>query len=356
MKIIDNISKAGIDERAKLLKALNRVFETLEADSILKEEMQKMVEFYNTTSGNLSGLTKLINNAILLEPLTKLEGFQSTLNTLSTQWMVTEMLQAFKGMSSSTYYGSASILKAPQPKVHVSVRGENFKKQINNLTNDEIQEYLNKEEKIKKKAKHAKLLEMIKTKITKVVHKEVEKARIDLKIVLNTKGGGQFKKIQDAKHQVHKRQHTKKSKRLMELKNKRTNQYMWTISNRLRLKPISYVKIHPNLKPVVLIVYRANDRRNFQVHNPSKYTNFRVTELDELGLFIQKKKNKIVGKVMTSLGKRKRKHFKLEPEIIVLGLECNQILRENVSFVNNMVIEEPEYLMFFIDVLGELAF
>ncbi|GJY85369.1 hypothetical protein Tco_0499395 [Tanacetum coccineum] len=85
IKIIDSISKAGIDERSKPLKALNRVFETLEADSVLKEEMKKMVESYNTTSGNLSRLTELINNAKLPELLTKLEGFQSTLNTLSIQ-------------------------------------------------------------------------------------------------------------------------------------------------------------------------------------------------------------------------------------------------------------------------------
>ncbi|GJS70485.1 hypothetical protein Tco_0703326 [Tanacetum coccineum] len=84
-KTIDNISKARFDERAKLLKAINRVFETLKAESALKEEMKKMVKSYNTTSKNILGLTELINNAKLQELLTKLEGFQSTLNTLSTQ-------------------------------------------------------------------------------------------------------------------------------------------------------------------------------------------------------------------------------------------------------------------------------
>ncbi|GJV86886.1 hypothetical protein Tco_1530824 [Tanacetum coccineum] len=69
---------------------------------------------------------------------------------------------------------------------------------IYNLTNDEIQEYFYKEEEIKKKAEQAKLLEMTKTEIIKVVHKEAEKARIDPKIVLSAKGGEQFKKIQDA--------------------------------------------------------------------------------------------------------------------------------------------------------------
>ncbi|GJW44583.1 hypothetical protein Tco_0073382 [Tanacetum coccineum] len=85
MKTLDNICKASIDERAKLLKALNRVSETLKADSALKKEMKKIDQSYNTTFGNLLGLTEIINNAKLLKLLTKLEGFQSTLNTLSTQ-------------------------------------------------------------------------------------------------------------------------------------------------------------------------------------------------------------------------------------------------------------------------------
>ncbi|GJS02863.1 hypothetical protein Tco_0319371 [Tanacetum coccineum] len=75
MKTIDNISKSGIDERAIPLKDLNRFSETLEVNAALKEEMKKMAESYCTTSGNISGLTKHINNAKLLELLTKLEGF-----------------------------------------------------------------------------------------------------------------------------------------------------------------------------------------------------------------------------------------------------------------------------------------
>ncbi|GJZ38057.1 hypothetical protein Tco_0584248 [Tanacetum coccineum] len=84
-KIIDNISKAGVDERTKLLKALNKVSKTLEADSSLKKEMKKIAKSHNTTSGNLSSLIGLLNNAKLLEILTKMDAFHSTLNTLSTQ-------------------------------------------------------------------------------------------------------------------------------------------------------------------------------------------------------------------------------------------------------------------------------
>ncbi|GJZ67903.1 hypothetical protein Tco_0631143 [Tanacetum coccineum] len=48
--------------------------------------------------------------------------------------------------------------------------------------------------------------------------------------------------------------------------------------------------------------------------------------------------------------------MELEPEIKVHGLECNRSLLEGVPFVNNMVIEEPEYGIFFTDVFSDQAF
>ncbi|GJU83205.1 hypothetical protein Tco_1285570 [Tanacetum coccineum] len=101
----------------------------------------------------------------------------------------------------------------------------------------------------------------------------------------------------------------------MELRKKRLEQYMWTTSSRLRPEPITDVKIHPNSKPAVLTIYRANDGRNFQVHNPFKFADFRVTELDELGLVIRKKNNKIFGELMISLGKRYERLKKIPEEL-----------------------------------------
>ncbi|GJY92364.1 hypothetical protein Tco_0508146 [Tanacetum coccineum] len=160
------------------------------------------------------------------------------------------------------------------------------------------------------------------------------------------------------------------------------------MTNRIKSEPITDVRIHPNTKPIVASVFRNNDKRNFDVHNPFKFTNFRITELDELGPIIQKKKNSVVKDLMTYLSKRyeslkkihkglgiqsarpasvpeqassqtsgrKRKHMKLEPEVKVPGLECNRSLPEGIPFVNNMVIEEPEYGIFFTDVFGDQAF
>nr|GEU63941.1 hypothetical protein [Tanacetum cinerariifolium] len=162
---------------------------------------------------------------------------------------------------------------------------------------------------------------------------EAEKIGLDPKKITSVKAGKKFKKAQDAKHQ-----------------------YMWTMSNRLKPEPITDVKIHPNTKPAVLTVYRNNDKRNFEVHNPFKFGDFGITELDELGPIIKKKKNSIVKDLMTSLGKRKRKHMELEPEIKLPRLECNRSPPDCVPFVNNMVIEEPEYGIFFTDVFGDQAF
>ncbi|GKF34642.1 hypothetical protein Tco_0107842, partial [Tanacetum coccineum] len=183
------------------------------------------------------------------------------------------------------------------------------------LTNDEIQEHLDKEEKMKKAAEEAKLLAMSKPKLIKVVHEEALKADIDPKILESAKGGQEFKKIQDAEFKVLNREHSQRVKKVMELKNKRIDNYMWTISNRLKLEPITDVKIHANTKRAVITMYRGTDRRNFEVHNPFKFSDFGLTELDELGPIIKKKKNKIVGELMISLGKRYERLNKIPKEL-----------------------------------------
>nr|GEV06704.1 hypothetical protein [Tanacetum cinerariifolium] len=79
---------------------------------------------------------------------------------------------------------------------------------IYQLTGVEIQAQLDKEEEIKKKAEEARLLAMTKSELSKVVHEEAKKAKTDPKIIFSAKGGEQFKKIQNVKHQVLKREHS----------------------------------------------------------------------------------------------------------------------------------------------------
>ncbi|GJU45668.1 hypothetical protein Tco_1202934 [Tanacetum coccineum] len=131
---------------------------------------------------------------------------------------------------------------------------------------------------------------------------------------------------------------------------------MWTISSRLKPKTITDIKIHPKTKPVVITVFRGNDGRNFNVHKPFAFSEFGISELDELKEIIPRKKI-IVSALPTPAPKQasskssrnKRKHMELEPEIKIPGLECNRALLENVPFVNNMVIEEPEHGILFTD-------
>ncbi|GJY32466.1 hypothetical protein Tco_0416935 [Tanacetum coccineum] len=247
---------------------------------------------------------------------------------------------------------------------------------------------LDKEEKMKKATEEAKLLAMSRPKVIKVVQEVAKKIRLDLRKIASAKAGKKFKKTKDAEHEVLKREHSKKVKRLTELNKRRAKEYMWTMTNRIKPKPITDVRIHPNTKPIVASVFRNNDKRNFDVHQPFKFSDFGITELDELGPIIQKKKNSVVKDLMTSLSKRyerlkkipeelgiqsalpapvpeqassqtsgrKRKHMELEPEVKVPRLECNRSLPEGVPFVNNMVIEEPEYGIFFTDVFGDQAF
>ncbi|GKD15893.1 hypothetical protein Tco_1205051 [Tanacetum coccineum] len=190
------------------------------------------------------------------------------------------------------------------------------------LTEEQIQSHLDKAEMINKAAKEAKLLEMTKSELIKVVHAKRFKAGIDPMFIESSKGGKEFKKIQDAKMEVLSKEHAQKAKKAKELKQKRIDNYIWTITRRLMLEPITDVKIHPNTKPAILTVYRGNNRRNFDVYNPFK----------------------------------KRKKMELEPEIRIPALECNIRLHKGFLFVNNMVIEEPVYEMLFIDVFGNEAF
>nr|GEV52329.1 hypothetical protein [Tanacetum cinerariifolium] len=175
------------------------------------------------------------------------------------------------------------------------------------LTNDEIQEHLDKEEKMKKAVEEAKLLEMSKHELIKDVQEKATKAGADPKNLSSAKGGLQFKKIHYAKMKVLNRDNFEKIKRSRELKKKRTEKYRWTTSSILKPKTITDFKIHPNTKPVAMIVFRGANKRNFDVHNPFNFSDFGMTEWDDLREIILKKKNQVVRDLMNSVSKRYEK-------------------------------------------------
>ncbi|GJY43506.1 hypothetical protein Tco_0431719 [Tanacetum coccineum] len=161
----------------------------------------------------------------------------------------------------------------------------------------------------------ARLSAISKPEVIKVVHEEAKKLGIHLKEAITTKAGELFKKAQE--HAVLKRQHTKKVRKYLKLGKHKYDSYMWTISSRLKPKPITDIKIHPKTKLVVITVYRGNDGRNFDVHNPFLFGEFGIFELDELREFIPKKKNAVVKDLMNSLSRRYERLRKIHEELII---------------------------------------
>ncbi|GKD43365.1 hypothetical protein Tco_1268010 [Tanacetum coccineum] len=102
-----------------------------------------------------------------------------------------------------------------------------------------------------------------------------------------------FKKAQDVEHAVLKRQHTEKVRKSLKLRKHKYDSYMWTVSSRLKPKPITDIKIHLKTKLVVITVYRGTDGRNFKVHEPFLFGAFDIFELDEQREIIPKKKNAV---------------------------------------------------------------
>ncbi|GJT57230.1 reverse transcriptase domain-containing protein [Tanacetum coccineum] len=151
------------------------------------------------------------------------------------------------------------------------------------LTNDEINAHLEKEHKIKKAVEEAKMFEMTKTEVIKVVQEEAEKIELDPKTIISAKADELGPIIQKKKNTIVKDLMTSLGKRYE------------------RLKKI----------------------------------------LDELGIQSALLAPVLEQAPFESLG-RKRKHMELAPEIKVPRLECNRSLPEGVSFINNMAIEEPD--------------
>ncbi|GKC86059.1 hypothetical protein Tco_1141776 [Tanacetum coccineum] len=297
LKKYDNILPLTERQLVKYLRKVSRVL----FNKLTKDQWEKHEEVATATDKTnllkaLNGVTetlKVIQNVVKDDPtLNKKSSFEFLQATALRQ---EEHLASWakKGKGIATEEQLKPFLKKLVPAskevrpdldapilVPYEINGKNFQ-----LTEEQIQAHMDKEEQINKSAEEAKRLEMTKTE-----------------------AGEKFKKAQDAEMQVLKREHSQKG------------------------------------------------QETDVVHSPFKFSDFGVTELDELGPIIQKKKNTIVKDLMTSLRKRKRKHMELEPEIKVHGFECNRSLPEGVPFINNMVIKELEYVIFFTDVFGDQAF
>ncbi|GJS02862.1 zinc finger, CCHC-type containing protein [Tanacetum coccineum] len=105
-----------------------------------------------------------------------------------------------------------------------------------------------------------------KSEIIKVVHEEAEKSRIDLKIVLSAEGGEQFKKIQDAEHQVLKRENSQRAKKTTELRKKRLEQYI----------SIRHIHQEDTTYPCLHLPKTTENKAQYAVSTETQYTVFKI--------------------------------------------------------------------------------
>nr|GEU39361.1 hypothetical protein [Tanacetum cinerariifolium] len=293
----------------RIIDNLKEVQDAVKEDPALNKKVLKAAESYIQNSTKLTKLFTPVKTFDLSGLKSLVESLKDIVDAkndhLATCPPVSSRVDRGKGVATDDVESLKKLVKAssnvhPNPNEPVRVPYEIHGK-LYHLTDDEIQEHLDTEEKMKKAAKEANLLAMSKPELIKVVHEEASKARIDPKILESEKGGQQFKKIQDVEIRVLNREHAEKIKRSRELRMKRIEKYQWTTSNKLKPKTIIDVKIYPNTKTVSMTVYMGTNKQNFDVHNTFE---FGVTEWDELRETIPKNENQIVKDLINSLRKR----------------------------------------------------
>ncbi|GJU78795.1 retrovirus-related pol polyprotein from transposon TNT 1-94 [Tanacetum coccineum] len=157
------------------------------------------------------------------------------------------------------------------------------------------EEYLDKKERMDKAMKEAQLSEPM---IKQVAAEIVNDAEVKIK------GPKDFFKHQDAHFKILTRAHTEKLKQKDELRKRRFDQYVCNTNSKLKPEIITDIFIHLNTKPVTITVYGNNDPINFDIHRNFKFSDFGISEWNELSVIIPKKKNKVVSELMTSLSNK----------------------------------------------------
>ncbi|GJZ84769.1 hypothetical protein Tco_0650108 [Tanacetum coccineum] len=230
-------------DKANLLKALNGVTKTLKViqDAIKDDPAlnKKVIEATEAYTKNLTNLTKLLTLAATEEPPSQTKGETDHMETQVTEEDKVEkeqepeeptntvLVSSFRPLESTTSASTplTSIISTSQPEPPVPQKegkGITTDEQLESqpklvkassdvhpdpdapilvpyeinlklfqLTEKQIQAYIDKEEMIKQ----AKIFEMTKNAVIKVVHKEAEKIGLDPKKVKSAKGGEKFKKI-----------------------------------------------------------------------------------------------------------------------------------------------------------------
>nr|GFB71724.1 hypothetical protein [Tanacetum cinerariifolium] len=248
---MNSLNKNNI-ARDDLLNALNEVTKTLKSiqdavkeDPVLNKKVIEAIEAYTKNSSHLTELLTLPESDKAKEeptnviPITTVKPTETLTPEVQPIAIIVSTSQPEpsvpqregKGIATDEHIESPPMLVKATSDVRpdldalilvpYTINGKLFY-----LTQEQILTHMDKEDQIKKAEEEVKRLVMTKIEVIKIVQKEAKKIEIDPKKVISAKAGEKFKKAQDAEIQVHKRQHTEKVKRLIELNKKRAEQYM----------------------------------------------------------------------------------------------------------------------------------
>ncbi|GKB47237.1 hypothetical protein Tco_0897990 [Tanacetum coccineum] len=400
-ELLKDISNAVKDDPARNQK-LNEATKTFTRISSNVTEQEEASTAWMKSSTNMAWNLGSWMSGVELSQTALKRGISSLgKDTSEIKSMMTEMYATFQGHPSSAPSSSVTSTLA-LTDIQANVEGENANTTVTEEPFSQATPKIDKGKGIATESDNDPSKKLVKAsyivrpdpdepvRVEFMINGKEEAKKIGLypKAIKGAKASEMFKKAQDAEHVVLKRQHTEKVIKSLELRKHKYDSYMWSVSSRLKPKPITDIKIHSKTKPVVITVYRGTDGRNFEVHEPFLFGAFGISELDELREIISKNKNAVVKDLINSLSQRyerlkkipeklgihsalpapapkqassrssgrKRNHMELEPETRIPRLEYNRALPEYVSFINNMVIKEPEYGIFFTDEFGDQAF
>nr|GEU85634.1 hypothetical protein [Tanacetum cinerariifolium] len=289
--------KASIDEYYN-----ENIAHRYQTDKLVKASMSSLDKSSTTITYLYKGLNvitellKEINNAIKDDPVIKKKISEATksFTKISTNIIKVHALKQDEELAawvkSSTNMAwnpgsrlSASFIIRPDPDALIPYT---INREAYYLTAEKLQVHMDKEEKIKKAKEEYILFAISNLEVIKVVREEAKKIGIHPKEAITTKAGNHSRK---------------KNAVVQDLMNSLSQRY-----ERIRkiLKELGIKSALPALDPAPKQASSKSSRK-------------------------------------------KRKHMELEPERKIPGLECNRALPENVSFVHNMVIKEPEHGIFF---------
>ena len=85
-----------------------------------------------------------------------------------------------------------------------------------------------------------------------------------------------------------KKQREEKLRKDAHIRKTRIERYTWVMKERLKPETITDIKIHRNTKPAIVTVIRGPNQRVMDIHDPFRFADFGISELDELRPIISK--------------------------------------------------------------------